>query len=215
MLQATLLCRLLTGSHTTASHLGDGLDVTESGGTCTLGDQVDGLVDTAHGGHVDSLATDDTAGANTRGVLTGGRVDDGVNKLLDGVGVGEQVDDIESVLDDANGHDLLAVVAPKHHEGAGEALDDRALGLLEALLLEAASAVGHELSELGLDGDVILEGDVSHGDVIVAPLVEELDLASVTLRCHCNGPVGRDSDARGYLFLLSHVLRRGLVLNLV
>jgi hypothetical protein len=165
-------------------HLSNGLDVTEGSSTGTLGDKPDGLVDTAHGRHVDSLATDHTTSTNAGGVLTGGRVDDGVNKLLDGVAVGEKVDDVESVLDDADGHDLLAVVAAVHHERAGEALNDRALGLLEALLLEAAGSVGHELRELRLDGDVVLEGDVSHGDIIVAPLVEELDLASIALRRH-------------------------------
>ena len=41
-------------------HLSNGLDVTEGSSTGTLGDKPDGLVDTAHGRHVDSLATDHT-----------------------------------------------------------------------------------------------------------------------------------------------------------
>ena len=166
------------------SHLSDGLDVTKGGSTGALGDEVDSLVDAAHGRHIDSLATDNTARADTGRVLTGGRVDDGIHQLLDRVLVGEEVDDVESVLDDADGHDLLAVVAAVHHQGACHTLDNRALRLLEALLLEATGRVRHKLRKLGLDGDVILEGDVADGDVIVAPLVEELHLASIALRRH-------------------------------
>ena len=88
------------------------------------------------------------------------------------------------MLDNADGHDLLAVVAAVHHERAGHALHNRALRLLEALRLEAARRVGHELRKLGLDSDVVLERDVADGDVIVAPLVEELDLARVRMRRH-------------------------------
>ena len=149
------------------THLSNSLDVTEGSSTGTLGDQVDSLVDAAHGRHVDSLATHNTTGTNTGGILTGGRVDEGINELLDGVGVGEQVDNVKSVLDDANGHDLLAVVAAVHHERAGKTLHDRALGLLEALLLEATSSHRHELRELRLHGEVVLQGDITNGDIIV------------------------------------------------
>ena len=40
---------------------------------------------------------------------------------------------LESVCDNADSHELLAVVATVHHERVGETLDDRALGLAEAL----------------------------------------------------------------------------------
>ena len=43
-----------------------------------------------------------------------------------------------------------------HHDRVGEALNDRALGLLEALRLEAARRVRHELGRLGLHSDVVL-----------------------------------------------------------
>jgi hypothetical protein len=43
-------------------------------------------------------------------------VDDSVHEDLDGVLVGEEVDDLEGVLDDAHRHQLLAVVAAVHHE---------------------------------------------------------------------------------------------------
>ena len=43
--------------------------------------------------------------------------------------------------DNANSHELLAVVAAVHHERVGEALDDRALGLAEALSSIATGSV--------------------------------------------------------------------------
>ena len=54
----------------------------------------------------------------------------------------EQMDDLKGVLDDAHGHELLAIVAAMHHHGVGEALHDGALGLAEALGRIAARAVG-------------------------------------------------------------------------
>jgi hypothetical protein len=38
---------------------------------------------------------------------------------LNGILVGEEVDDFESVCDDADGHKLLAIVATLHHKTAG------------------------------------------------------------------------------------------------
>lgn len=71
---------------------------------------------------------------------------------------GEQVDDLEGVLDDAHGHQLLAVVAAVHHHGVGEALHDGALRLAEALGRVAPGAVGQVLGVFLLDGDVVLQG---------------------------------------------------------
>ena len=39
------------------------------------------------------------------------------------------MDDLEAVLDDPHGHQLLAVVAAVHHQRVHQALDDRAVGL--------------------------------------------------------------------------------------
>ena len=69
---------------------------------------------------------------------------------------GEQVDDLEGVLDDAAGHELLAVVAAVHHHGVGESLHDGALRLAEALGGVAAAGVRQVLGVLLLDGNVIL-----------------------------------------------------------
>ena len=45
----------------------------------------------------------------------------------------KEAHDFECMGDDADSHELLAVVAAIHHEGVREALDDRAVGLTEAL----------------------------------------------------------------------------------
>lgn len=57
--------------------------------------------------------------------------------------------------DDADGHDLLSVVAAVHHEGVGETLNDGALGLAESLGGVTASRVG-EVDGL-TDLDVVAE----------------------------------------------------------
>jgi hypothetical protein len=58
--------------------------------------------------------------------------------------------------DDADGHELLAVVAAVHHERVGEALDDGALGLPESLLCVPAGRVGDV--DGGSDLDVVAGG---------------------------------------------------------
>jgi hypothetical protein len=58
--------------------------------------------------------------------------------------------------DDADGHELLAVVAAVHHERVGEALDDGALGLPESLLCVPAGRVGDVNG--GSDLDVVAGG---------------------------------------------------------
>lgn len=50
--------------------------------------------------------------------------------------------DLESVGDDADGHELLAVVAAVHHERVGQTLNDGAVGLAESLDGISASGVG-------------------------------------------------------------------------
>ena len=55
--------------------------------------------------------------------------------------------------DDADGHELLAVVATVHHQGICEALDDRTLGFTEALDCVTAGRVGDV--DGGADLDVV------------------------------------------------------------
>lgn len=124
--------------------LGDALDVTEGSFTGTSGDQGDPAVDTTKGRHIDSLTTDSTSVTDTGRVFTGPSVDDGIDEDLDGVGVGEQVDDFHGLLHDADSHEFLTVVAAVLHQAVGHALDDGALGLAETLGSETARRVGQE-----------------------------------------------------------------------
>lgn len=87
------------------------------------------------------------------------------------------MDDLKSVGDDSDGHELLSVVSAVHHERVDESLDDWHLGLAELLVGVSASSVR------GVDGvaegDVVLEGDVLDFDLVGIPLSEELDRANL------------------------------------
>lgn len=65
--------------------LGDALDVPEGGLAGAGAQQPDGLVDAAQRGHIHGLATHGSGAADTGGVLTGARVDDGLDQDLQGV----------------------------------------------------------------------------------------------------------------------------------
>ncbi|KAK0740413.1 hypothetical protein B0T18DRAFT_331830 [Schizothecium vesticola] len=122
--------------------LGNRLDVAERRLAGTGCEEGDGLVDAAEGRHIDGLSADGTGRADTGAVFAGTAVDDSVNGNLDGVLVGHQVDLQLRVRNDANGHELLAVVAAVHHQRVGEALNDGAVGLAETLGGIAAGGVG-------------------------------------------------------------------------
>jgi len=109
------------------------LDVTESSLTSTDGEERDGLVHTTKRGHVDSLTTDSARRPDTCAVFARAAVHNGVDGNLDGILVRHNVDDLEGVSDDSDGHELLAVVAAVHHQGVGETLDDWALSFSESL----------------------------------------------------------------------------------
>lgn len=122
--------------------LRNALNVPEARLSGTNSEKGNRLIDSPQWGHINSLSPDGTSGTDTGGVFTGAAVDDGIDGDLDRVLVGHQVNDGESVVDDANSLELLAVVTPVHHERVGQALDDGALGLAEAFYGVAAGRVG-------------------------------------------------------------------------
>lgn len=69
-----------------------------------------------------------------------------------------QTHNFERVSDDADSHKLLAVVAAIHHEGVGEALDDGAIGLAEAL--DGITTSGVRDVNGGANLDVVAVGKV-------------------------------------------------------
>ena len=125
--------------------LRNGLQASEGGLTGSLADQVNGLVDSAEGRHVDSLSTNNTTRSDTGGVLTGASVGDGGNHDLDGVLTGEKMNQFHGLLDNFDSLLLFTVVpAGRGHEHACHALNNGALDLLESALLVAASSVRNE-----------------------------------------------------------------------
>ena len=70
----------------------------------------------------------------------------------------EQVDDLQRVADDADRHQLLAVVAAVHHQRVDQALDNGARRLAEAARAVAACSVRHVHRVAVAHGDVVLVG---------------------------------------------------------
>lgn len=97
--------------------------------------------------------------------------------------VGEEVDNLEAMLDDANSHDLLTVVAPVHHERADETLDDRALCLPEALRVVTTSGMRQVDGILLVDRDVISEAEVLDAHILERPSVEQLNFSCGSHDC--------------------------------
>ena len=75
-------------------------------------------------------------------------------------------------LDLKNGPNEYNLIRVRDGEGTAE------IPFLGTCVLESevARRVRHKLRKLGLDSDVILEGNVSHGDVIIAALVNDIHL---------------------------------------
>jgi len=157
-----LLNRVRVGGSTSginnllSQNLGHGLEVAEASLACTSSNKVQGVVHTAERRHIDGLTTHDSSSTNTGAILPGSRVDDGIDQDLDGVLIGGKVDNLEAVHDNADGHELLSIVAALAHEAADEALHDGARRLAETLLLVSASGVWEENGMGSLAGNVIL-----------------------------------------------------------
>jgi hypothetical protein len=66
-------------------------------------------------------------GGNLASESSSQRVSQSSAAHLDGVLVGQDVDDLEGVLHDAASHQLLSAVSAVLHEGAGQSLNDGAL----------------------------------------------------------------------------------------
>jgi len=88
-------------------------------------------------------------------------VDDGINDDLNWILVSQKMNDLHGVLDDADGHQLLTIIATVHHQRVCQPLHDGALGLPETLNRIAPGSVRHECGMLvDRDSNVIGQGDV-------------------------------------------------------
>ena len=181
----------------------NGFDVSKSGFTGSLADEVDSLVNTSEGGDIDGLTSDNTTGTDTGGVLTGTTVLASGDEDLDGVLVGDEVNDFHGLCDNGDGFLLLTVVSGSgDHDHVGESFDDGALGLLETTFLVATGGEGGEDTLSGvLDLQVAFEGDVVTLNVVVRPFAEksrfESELRSVVgLDRFCIHNKGYRSDGK-------------------
>jgi len=162
---------------------GDGLDVSEGGFPGAGDEEPNGLIHPAQRRHVDGLTPHRACSSDTSRVFPRTAVDDSIGHDLQRVFSGEQMDDFESVFDDANRHQLLSVVPPVHHQRVGQALHDRTQSLPEPLGGVSAGGVGEVLGELLLDGDVIRQTDVVDHHIVRAPLIEQLYFGKFLDRC--------------------------------
>jgi len=158
--------------------LSNGLDVSERSLTSTNGQESNSLVDSSKRRDIDGLSTDGTRRTNSGGVLTGTGVDDSINNNLERVLVGEEVDNLKGVLNNADSLELLTVVATVHHQRVGKTFDNGALGLAETLGSISTSGVGKVDSTSDLN--VVGQRDVLDLNIFEGPLVEELDGARLS-----------------------------------
>merc|ERR1719246_125426 len=142
----------------------------------TSGDEVERVVNPSEWTHVHSLSSYDSSTSNTGRVFPRSRVDDSLNNNLDGVLVGEKVDNLESVLDDAACQEFLSRVTALTHQAACKTFYNRTGGLAKALLLVATSSVWEIGSMGGGTCDVVLETDILAFNLRETPLSEELGL---------------------------------------
>jgi len=117
------------------------------------------LVDSSERRNIDGLSSDGTTGSNTGGVFSGTRLNDGLEEDLERVLVGEQVDDLKSLLEDADSHLLLTVhTGHTTHELADKSLENWAGDLCKSLLLILTGSVRMEhLSFISSDVEVLVE----------------------------------------------------------
>ena len=138
------------GDDLVGQSLGHRLVASERRLSGSLADQINSLVDSSQWRHIDGLSSNGTSGSNSRGVLSGSGLDDGLEENLKRVLSGQQVDDLESLLEDSHGHLLFTVLSVvTNHDLIDKSLGDWALNLLESFLLIFTSGVWHVHLSLG------------------------------------------------------------------
>lgn len=138
--------------------LSNGLERLDGVLSSSLGDQVDGLVDSSQGRHVHGLLSHHTSGSDSGGVFSGTSLQDCTDEHFKRVSASQQVDDFESVSDDADGLDLLTSVSAVELHGANESFDNGAECFSELFGLVSSCGVRDEDLRLdGLGSDVVDE----------------------------------------------------------
>jgi len=155
----------------------------EGGLSGSFAQQVDSLVDSSQRRNINGLSSDGTTRSNSSGVLSGTRLNDGLENNLKRVLVSEQVDNLEGLSEDADGHLFLTVLARvTNHKLIDESLEDGAGNFLESLLLIFTSGIWHVyLCFISLDGQVIIKGLLRAVNILIGPLAEKLRLDGKSL----------------------------------
>lgn len=142
LLEGVRVGRLLGGvDELVGQALGDRLDVTERSFTSTCAQEPDGLVDTSERRNVDGLTSHSTGATDSRRIFSWAAVLDRVDQDFQRILSSKQMNNFESVFNNTNSHELLAVVSTVHHERAGQTLDNGAESLVKSFDLITASCV--------------------------------------------------------------------------
>merc|ERR1711881_302825 len=156
--------------------LSNGLDVPEASFSRSCTEEPHGLIDSPQGSNIDSLSSNCTSTPDTCGIFTRTTVDDGVAQHLKGIFTSQQMNNLESMLDNSDSHQLLAIIPPVHHQGVSQTLHDGALRLSEALLGVPSSRMRQKDSMLLLDSYVVSETDVADLHLIWVPPAEQFNI---------------------------------------
>jgi hypothetical protein len=100
------------------------LERSESMLSDTLGDEVDGLIDSSQWGHINCLLSDDTSSANSGGIFSGTSLDNGVNKHFKRVSSSKEMDDFKSMSHNSDGFNLFTSVSSVELEGSYKSLNN-------------------------------------------------------------------------------------------
>lgn len=157
--------------------LSNALHITESRLTGARGEEIERLVHTAQGRHINSLTAHSTLRADTGRVLARACVDDSIHENLDRVGVSKKMNDLEGVGNNADSHELLAIVAAVEHESINKTLDNWHLSLAELLHRVATSRVRRE--HIVAERNVIRQRNVLDLNILSVPLAEKANRASL------------------------------------
>ena len=153
-----LLIALLSVDDLISQTFSNGLVVSHWVLSGSVGQQVNGQVDSSHWWHVHGLLSGNTSCTNLGWVFSWTSKLDGLNEDFKWVSASQKVNDFESVSDDSDGLDFFTSVSAVELEWSDESFDDGGKSLSELFGLISASSVGDEdLGFGGFDGDVVLE----------------------------------------------------------
>jgi hypothetical protein len=143
----------------------------------SLGDGRERLVDPAEWGDVARLSTDGAADPDSSGVLPSATVLDCPDEDDERVLSGAKVDEVKCLTDDADRHELFAGIAAMLHQIANEALDERAVHLVEALPLIASGSMRNNNLMLLVDRNIVHKRMIERvpRNIRVGQLTEQLD----------------------------------------